>query len=175
MTTYYTRDHEWISVDGADATVGITDYAQSQLGDVVFVEVPKAGTTLARGKEAAVVESVKAASDVYAPVSGTVSEGNAALEDDPSLVNTAPEGEGWFFKLQLSDSGELEGLMGEAAYKAFVDTLKDPAVSEEAQKSGLNVAIITPQEQMATLDKAYGYDARTIDQVRLTMQGTEKK
>jgi glycine cleavage system H protein len=120
MTTYFTQDHEWISVEGDSATVGITDYAQAQLGDVVFVEVPPAGTQVAKGKEAAVVESVKAASDVYAPVSGTVSEANGALEADPALVNTSPEGEGWFFKLTLADAGELEGLMDETAYKAFV-------------------------------------------------------
>ena len=121
--TYFTQDHEWIAVDGATATVGITDYAQSQLGDIVFAEVPAAGAKLEKGKEAAVVESVKAASDVYAPVSGEVIEGNAELEADPALVNTAPEGEGWFFKLTLSDPSELEGLMDEAAYKAFVETL----------------------------------------------------
>jgi glycine cleavage system H protein len=120
---YFSKDHEWISVDGSAATVGITDYAQAQLGDIVFAEVPAAGTKVEKGKEAAVVESVKAASDVYAPVSGEVTEGNAALGDDPSLVNTAPEGDGWFFKLTLSDPSELEGLMDEAAYKAFVDTL----------------------------------------------------
>ena len=120
MTTYFTQDHEWISVEGDSATVGITDYAQAQLGDVVFVEVPPAGTEVAKGKEAAVVESVKAASDVYAPVSGIVTEGNAALEADPALVNTSPEGEGWFFKLKLADPAELEGLMDETAYKAFV-------------------------------------------------------
>ncbi|WP_454884046.1 glycine cleavage system protein GcvH [Sphingomonas oryzagri] len=120
---YFSKDHEWISVDGTTATVGITDYAQAQLGDIVFAEVPPAGTRVEKGKEAAVVESVKAASDVYAPVSGEVTEGNAALGDDPSLVNTAPEGEGWFFKLTLSDPSELDGLMDEAAYKAFVDTL----------------------------------------------------
>ena len=120
MTTYFTQDHEWISVEGYSATVGITDYAQAQLGDVVFVEVPPTGTEVAKGKEAAVVESVKAASDVYAPVSGTVTEGNAALEADPALVNTSPEGEGWFFKLKLADTAELEGLMDETAYKAFV-------------------------------------------------------
>lgn len=123
MTLYFTKDHEWISVDGDAAVVGITDYAQSQLGDVVFVEVPPAGTVLEKGKEAAVVESVKAASDVYAPVSGEVVEGNGALEADPSLVNTAPETEGWFFKLKLSDPAELDGLLDAAAYKAFVDTL----------------------------------------------------
>jgi glycine cleavage system H protein len=123
MTFYFTKDHEWISVEGDSATVGITDYAQAQLGDVVFVEVPPAGTEVAKGKEAAVVESVKAASDVYAPVSGQVIEGNGALEADPALVNTSPEAEGWFFKLKLSNPAELEGLMDADAYKAFVDTL----------------------------------------------------
>ena len=123
MTMYFTQDHEWISVEGDSATVGITDYAQAQLGDVVFVEVPPAGTEVAKGKEAAVVESVKAASDVYAPVSGTVTEANFELEGDPSLVNTAPEGNGWFFKLTLSNPAELEGLMDATAYKAFVDGL----------------------------------------------------
>jgi glycine cleavage system H protein len=123
MPRYFTEEHEWIDVDGDTATIGISDYAQEQLGDIVFVEVPAAGTELAKGKEAAVVESVKAASDVYSPVSGTVSEGNAALEDDPALVNTAPEGEGWFFKLTIADAGELEGLMDEAKYKEFVASL----------------------------------------------------
>ena len=123
MTLYFTKDHEWISVEGDSATVGITDYAQAQLGDVVFVEVPPAGTEVAKGKEAAVVESVKAASDVYAPVSGQVTEGNGALEADPALVNTSPEGEGWFFKLKLSDPAEIEGLMDANAYKAFVESL----------------------------------------------------
>ena len=120
MTLYFTQDHEWISVEGDRAIVGITDYAQAQLGDVVFVEVPPEGTQVTRGKEAAVVESVKAASDVYAPVSGTVSEANSQLEGDPALVNTSPEDDGWFFKLALSNPGELEGLMDETAYKAFV-------------------------------------------------------
>lgn len=120
MTLYFTKDHEWVAVEGDSATVGITDYAQAQLGDIVFAEGPPAGTQVEKGKEAAVVESVKAASDVYAPVSGTVTEANAALVDDPSLVNTAPESEGWFFKLTLSDPTELDGLMDEAAYKAFV-------------------------------------------------------
>jgi glycine cleavage system H protein len=123
MSLYFTKDHEWISVDGGIATVGISDYAQAQLGDIVFAEVPPAGTAVEKGKEAAVVESVKAASDVYAPVSGTVTEANAALEEDPALINTAPEGEGWFFKLKLSDPSELDGLMDAAAYKAFVETL----------------------------------------------------
>jgi glycine cleavage system H protein len=120
MTRYFTKDHEWIDVDGDAATVGITDYAQSQLGDVVFVEVPDAGRQLSQGGDAAVVESVKAASDVYAPVSGTVTEGNAALSDTPDLVNTSPEADGWFFKLTLSDPSQLDGLMDEAAYKEFV-------------------------------------------------------
>lgn len=123
MTRYYTEDHEWIEVDGDSATVGITDYAQSQLGDIVFAEVPAPGAELKKGGDAAVVESVKAASDVYAPVSGTVTEGNDALEGDPALVNTDPEGEGWFFKLTLSDTSELASLMDEAAYKAFVEAL----------------------------------------------------
>jgi glycine cleavage system H protein len=117
---YFTKDHEWIEVDGSSATVGITDYAQGQLGDVVFVELPDAGRVVAAGKEAAVVESVKAASEVYAPVSGTVTEANGALADTPDLVNTAPEGDGWFFKLTLSNPAELEGLMDEGAYKAYV-------------------------------------------------------
>jgi glycine cleavage system H protein len=123
MTRYYTEDHEWIEVDGDSATVGITDYAQSQLGDIVFAEVPATGATLKKGGDAAVVESVKAASDVYAPVSGTVTEGNDALEGDPALVNSDPEGEGWFFKLTLSDTSELDSLMNATAYKAFVDGL----------------------------------------------------
>jgi glycine cleavage system H protein len=120
VTRYFTKEHEWIEVEGSSATVGITDYAQSQLGDVVFVEVPAPGTQVKAGGEAAVVESVKAASDVYAPVSGEVTEGNAALTDQPDLVNTAPEGDGWFFKLTLSNPAELDGLMDEAAYRDFV-------------------------------------------------------
>lgn len=121
MTVYYTKEHEWISVEGDHATVGITDFAQGQLGDIVFVEVPSAGTQVKKGGEAAVVESVKAASDIYAPVSGQVTEGNAALEADPSLVNNDPEGEGWFFKLTLSDNHELSDLMGADDYKSFCD------------------------------------------------------
>lgn len=122
MSRYFTTDHEWIDVaaDGETATVGITDYAQGQLGDIVFVEVPASGTRIEKGGEAAVVESVKAASDVYAPVSGTVSEGNPALESDPSLVNTAAETDGWFFTIVLNDVEELTGLMDETAYKTFV-------------------------------------------------------
>ncbi len=123
MSRLYTQDHEWIDVAGGEATVGITDYAQGQLGDVVFVDLPDAGRAVTKGGEAAVVESVKAASDVYAPVSGTVTESNPALADDPSLVNSAPEGEGWFFKLTLSDASELDGLMDKAAYDAFVASL----------------------------------------------------
>lgn len=123
MTRYYTKDHEWIDVSGTTATVGITDYAQGQLGDVVFVEVPAAGTALTKGGAAAVVESVKAASDVYSPVSGTVTEANGALEGDPSLVNSAPEGEGWFYKMTLGNAGELDGLMDVEAYKSWVATL----------------------------------------------------
>jgi glycine cleavage system H protein len=123
MTRYYTDEHEWIEVDGNVATVGITDYAQSQLGDIVFAEVPAVGASLKKGGDAAVVESVKAASDVYAPVSGAVTEGNDALGDDPALVNSDPEGAGWFFKLTLDDLSELNGLMDDAAYKAFVDSL----------------------------------------------------
>ncbi len=117
---YYTKDHEWIDVDGGSATVGITSYAQEQLGDIVFVEVPASGAKVIKGGDAAVVESVKAASDVYAPVTGTVTEGNAALESEPALVNSAPEGDGWFFKLTLDDVGEIDGLMDRAAYDAFV-------------------------------------------------------
>lgn len=120
MSRYFTEEHEWIEVDGAIVTVGITDYAQSQLGDIVFVEVPAAGTVLKKGGDAAVVESVKAASDVFAPVTGTVTEGNGALEGDPALVNSDPEGDGWFFKLTLSDPSELDGLMDAVTYKTFV-------------------------------------------------------
>lgn len=123
MPRYFTDEHEWIEVEGDTATVGITDYAQGQLGDIVFVELPQPGTQIARGKDAAVVESVKAASDVYAPITGEVTETNAALEDDPALVNSAPEGEGWFFRLTIADPGELDGLMDAAAYKAFCDGL----------------------------------------------------
>ena len=123
MSRYFTDEHEWIEVEGNTATVGITDYAQSQLGDIVFAEVPAVGATLSKGGDAAVVESVKAASDVYAPVSGIVSEGNDALAEDPSLVNSDPEGAGWFFKIELDDLSELDGLMDASAYKAFVDGL----------------------------------------------------
>ena len=123
MSLYFTKEHEWIRVDGDVATVGISNHAQEALGDIVFADVPEAGKSLSKGDDAAVVESVKAASDVYAPVGGEVVEGNAALADDPSLINRDPEGEGWFFKLTLSDTSELEGLMDEAAYREWVKTL----------------------------------------------------
>ena len=123
MTTYFTREHEWIKVEGDTATVGITDHAQQALGDIVFTEVPETGRQLAKGQEAAVVESVKAASDVYSPVTGEVIEGNQAVVDDSSLVNRDPEGEGWFFKIRLADAGELDGLMDESAYRDWVKTL----------------------------------------------------
>ena len=116
----YTKEHEWITVDGDVATVGITDYAQSQLGDIVFVEVPEGGKAVSKGGEAAVVESVKAASEVYAPASGTVTEGNDALADAPDTVNTDPAGSGWFFKMSLSDATELDSLMDQAAYDTYL-------------------------------------------------------
>jgi len=123
MSLYFTREHEWIDVDGDIATVGISDHAQQALGDIVFAEVPDAGRTLTKGGDAAVVESVKAASDVYAPVGGEVIESNAALGDDPALINRDPEGEGWFFKLRLADPSELDGLMDANAYREWVKTL----------------------------------------------------
>lgn len=123
MSLYFTKEHEWIRVEGDTATVGITDHAQGQLGDIVFAEAPEAGKTLDKGGEAAVVESVKAASDVYAPASGEVLEGNPAIADDPSVINSDPEGKGWFFKLRLSNPSELDGLMDEAAYREFVSSL----------------------------------------------------
>jgi glycine cleavage system H protein len=123
MSLYFTKEHEWIRVDSDVATVGISDHAQEALGDIVFAEAPEAGRVLAKGQEAAVVESVKAASDVYSPVGGEVIEGNSAIADDPALINRDPEGEGWFFKLKLSDPSELEGLMDEAAYREWVKTL----------------------------------------------------
>ena len=123
MARYFTDEHEWIDLEGDTATVGITDYAQGQLGDIVFVELPEVGTVVAKGKDAAVVESVKAASDVYSPISGEVMESNGALEDDPALVNSSPEEDGWFFKLTISDKDELDGLMDAKAYKSFVDSL----------------------------------------------------
>jgi len=123
MSLYFTKDHEWIRVEGDTATVGISDHAQEALGDIVFAEVPEAGRRVSKGQEAAVVESVKAASDVYAPVSGEVIEGNSALADDPSIVNSDPEGDGWFFKLKLDNPSELDGLMDEGAYREWVKTL----------------------------------------------------
>ena len=123
MSLYFTKDHEWIRVDGEMATVGISRHAQGALGDIVFAEAPEAGKSLDKGQEAAVVESVKAASDVYAPVSGQVVEANPAIVDDPSIINSDPEGEGWFFKLRLANQSELESLMDEAAYRAWCETL----------------------------------------------------
>lgn len=117
-TTLYTSDHEWLALDGDVATVGITDYAQSQLGDVVFIELPKVGRTLKKTEAAAVVESVKAASDVYAPISGEVLEVNDAVVAEPALVNSDAGGKAWFFKIRMTDKSELGGLMDEAAYKA---------------------------------------------------------
>jgi glycine cleavage system H protein len=117
-TTLYTTDHEWLAIDGDVATVGITDYAQSQLGDVVFVELPKVGRSLKKAEAAAVVESVKAASDVYAPVTGEVLETNDALAAEPALVNSDAQSRAWFFKIKIADKSELGGLMDEAAYKA---------------------------------------------------------
>lgn len=124
MSTYFTKDHEWIRVDGNVGTVGITDYAQHALGDVVFVEVPEAGRKVAKGGEAAVVESVKAASEVYSPVSGTVTAGNDALADAPALVNESPEADAWFFKIELSNPSELDELMDRAAYDEYVGGLE---------------------------------------------------
>lgn len=121
--TKYTEEHEWIRVEGDVGTIGITQYAQEQLGDVVFVDVPQAGRKVAKGEACAVVESVKAASDIYSPVSGEVVEANAALADSPGDVNAEPMGKGWFFKLKLADKGELSGLMDEAAYNDFVKGL----------------------------------------------------
>ena len=118
MTTLFTDDHEWLQIDGDIATVGITDFAQTQLGDVVFVELPKIGRALKKAEPAATVESVKAASDVYAPISGEVVAINDAVAADPSLVNSDPGKAGWFFKVKIADKGELSGLMDEAAYKA---------------------------------------------------------
>lgn len=117
----YSKEHEWISVEGDVATIGITRHAAEQLGDLVFVELPAIGKTVAPGDETAVVESVKAASEVYAPLSGEVVEVNSVLEGEPGKVNEAPEGDGWFLKLKLSELSELDGLMDAAAYKAFVD------------------------------------------------------
>ena len=116
----YTKEHEWIRVEGDEAVVGITDYAQEQLGDVVFVELPETGKVLERAEQAAVVESVKAASEIYAPVGGTVTEVNEALADAPETVNADPTGEGWFFRLRIADAGDLDGLLSEDAYNAYI-------------------------------------------------------
>jgi glycine cleavage system H protein len=121
--TRYTKEHEWVRLDGDTATIGITAYAAEQLGDVVFVELPDVGRSFKKGEGAAVVESVKAASDVYAPISGEVVETNTSLSDDPGAVNTAPEADGWFMKVKLADKSEVDGLLDEAGYRAFVDTL----------------------------------------------------
>jgi glycine cleavage system H protein len=123
MTVYFSTDHEWISVDGDVGTVGITLFAQSQLGDITFVELPAAGQAVSKGDSVSVVDSVKAAADVYTPASGTVAENNAALEGAPELVNSDPEAAGWLFRLTLSDPGELSGMMDRAAYDAFVEGL----------------------------------------------------
>ncbi|MCB1469023.1 MAG: glycine cleavage system protein GcvH [Rhizobiaceae bacterium] len=117
---YYTEDHEWLRVEGDVATVGITDYAQEQLGDLVFVELPEVGRALKKGDTAVVVESVKAASDVYAPADGEITDANDALSSDPALVNSAATGDGWLWKMKLADKGQLDGLMDEAAYKAHI-------------------------------------------------------
>jgi len=119
-TTYFTEDHEWLLVEGGIATVGITDYAQEQLGDLVFVELPQVGRVLKKGDTAVVVESVKAASDVYAPVDGEITEANTALSADPSLVNSAATGDGWLWKMKLADESQLSGLLDEAGYKAHI-------------------------------------------------------
>lgn len=123
MSTYFTEDHEWIKVDGDSGTVGISAYAANALGDVVFVELPDVGAELDKGDEAAVVESVKAASEVYAPIGGEVTAVNEALEAAPETVNASPDGDGWFLKLKIADADELEGLMDEAKYKAYCDGL----------------------------------------------------
>ena len=123
MNRYFTKDHEWVEIDGDTATVGITDYAQGQLGDITFVELPAEGATLGKGDSVAVVDSVKAASDVYSPVSGTVSGINAALADQPELVNSTAEGDGWLWRMTLSDASELDALMDEASYRKYVEGL----------------------------------------------------
>ena len=123
MSLYFTGEHEWIRVEDNVATIGISSHAQEALGDIVFAEVPEQGRAVNKGDEAAVVESVKAASDVYAPIAGEVIEGNPALADDPALINRDPEGEGWFFKMTVADASELEGLMDEGAYREWVKTL----------------------------------------------------
>lgn len=124
MSLYFTKDHEWIKVEGSTGTVGITDYAQQALGDIVYVEVPEKGRKLTLGADAAVVESVKAASEVYSPVSGTVTAGNEVLSGQPGLVNESPEDQGWFFTLELSNPAELDGLMDRPAYDEYVAGLE---------------------------------------------------
>jgi glycine cleavage system H protein len=123
MTRYFSQEHEWIEIEGDLGTVGITDYAQGQLGDITFVDLPEAGAAFGKGDSVAVVDSVKAASDVYTPVSGTIAEANGALTDEPELVNTQAETGGWLFRVTLSDASELEALMDEAAYKEYVESL----------------------------------------------------
>jgi len=123
MTTYYTKDHEWIRVEGDTGTVGITAYAAGQLGDVVYVELPESGAKIAKGDGFAVVESVKAASDVYAPISGSVVEANTGLADAPEKVNEAAEGDAWFVRIKIADKSELDGLMDLAAYTAYCEGL----------------------------------------------------
>ena len=123
MSVKYTEDHEWIKVDGDIGTVGISPYAAKALGDVVYVELPEIGREVAKGDEAAVVESVKAASEVYAPVGGEVTEVNEKLEEAPETVNASADGEGWFLKMKIADAGELDSLMDEAKYKAYCDGL----------------------------------------------------
>ncbi|MEZ5825619.1 MAG: glycine cleavage system protein GcvH [Geminicoccaceae bacterium] len=123
MALYFSKDHEWVSVDGDIATIGITVHAQEQLGDVVFVELPDVGRTVARGEECAVVESVKAASEIYAAISGEVIEGNGAIVDNPEKVNEDAEGAAWFFKVKVADASELEELMSREQYDAYLETL----------------------------------------------------
>lgn len=123
MSTRYTRDHEWIRLEGDVAVVGITDYAQEQLGDIVYVELPEPGKTIEKGGEFCVVESVKAASEVFAPISGEVTEVNAALGDQPGAINESPEGSGWLIKMKPANKADIDGLMDEAAYKAFLETI----------------------------------------------------
>jgi glycine cleavage system H protein len=120
-TLKYTKEHEWIRVEGDEAVVGISDYAQQQLGDVVFVELPEVGKSLSKGDDAAVVESVKAASEIYAPVDGEVVGVNEKLADEPALVNGDPLGDGWFFRIRIANAGQLDDLMDEAAYKSFAE------------------------------------------------------
>ncbi|MBL4602830.1 MAG: glycine cleavage system protein GcvH [Emcibacteraceae bacterium] len=124
MTIYYSEDHEWINVEAGVGTVGISEYAQNALGDIVFVEVPEVGDDYAKGDEVAVVESVKAASEIYSPVTGEITAINEALEENAALVNSSPNGDGWFFKIKISDENELEGLMDADGYKKFIAGLE---------------------------------------------------